>query len=412
MHVLWFLVAGALGIALGALAGIRQERRRVERTLRLQAGRQAELSRRLGEQERACVDAQADNRALSGFLVVLPDIVRHLNDNASRRAIPPLLSGCLERLFEPAQILVFLTQGEDVLMLVDGKGVPAGLERGRRIPFGKGPLGLVALHQRAMDHDEFLSESRFRRSEADMQDLPGVTLDLVAPMVSDGQTLGLLAVGRPASRHRDEKRMIRLVADLGALALVNQRKMSALESTANRDSLTGLCTKGFLNRRLGELVHAAAIHHTPVSVLIFDIDHFKQFNDNYGHLAGDEILKKFATLLKSQVRSDDIASRYGGEEFVVVLPQTAKDDAVRIAEKIRAAVEAQPFPLPNGRQGNVTVSGGVAALVNDGQSSQEILGAADQALYLAKKQGRNQVVAFQSRYLSEEEAEAAGHGPA
>lgn len=376
--------------------------------MRQQTGRQAELSRRLGEQERACVDARADNKALSGFLVVLPDIVRHLNDNASRRAIPPLLAGCLDRLFEPAHILVFLTQGDDVLMLVDGKGLPGGIERGRRIPFGRGQLGVAALHQRVMDREESLSESRFRRSETDAQDLPGVELDLVAPMVSDGRTLGLLAVGRPDSRHPDEKRMIKLVADLGALALVNQRKMSALESTANRDSLTGLCTKGFLNRRLGELVHAAGLNHTPVSVLIFDIDHFKQFNDTYGHLAGDDILKKVAALLKEQVRSDDIASRYGGEEFVVVLPDTAKDDAVRIAGKIRAAIEAQPFALPNGHTGKVTISGGVAALVSDGKSSQEILGAADQALYLAKKEGRNRVVAFQSRYLSEEEAEAAG----
>jgi len=226
-------------------------------------------------------------------------------------------------------------------------------------------------------------------------------------MVNEGRTLGVLALGNPARRHRDDKRMIKLVADLGALALVNQRMFNALELTANRDSLTGLGTKRFLNMKLGELIHRSEQNHEPLSVLIFDIDHFKRFNDTHGHLAGDECLKKVASLMREQVRADDIPARYGGEEFVVVLPSTNKEDALRIAEKIRRGIESHTFDLPTGRGVRVTISGGVASLSVDGSNTQELLSAADRALYTAKEAGRNRVMASRSRYLSGEEADTA-----
>jgi diguanylate cyclase (GGDEF)-like protein len=199
--------------------------------------------------------------------------------------------------------------------------------------------------------------------------------------------------------------MIKLVADLGSLALNNNDLLTRLESIANADSLTNLCTKRFLNIRLGELTVQAEQTHAPLSVIIFDIDHFKRVNDTYGHLAGDEILRNVASIFKRQLRNDDIAARYGGEEFVVVLPNTIKEDATRIAEKIRLAIEAHPFPAGSGpgKPGVVTISGGVACHQIDGRSSSEVLSAADQALYLAKERGRNRVVEFKSRYLSDDD---------
>jgi diguanylate cyclase (GGDEF)-like protein len=383
-----------------------RQQKRLQAVVRDQAVRNAELSRMLKDQEQAFADARNDNKMLSGFLVVLPDIVRHLNTNSSRRAIPPLLSGCLEQLFEPAQVMVFLTQGENELMLVHGRGLPEGVERGVRIRFGQGRIGLTAEHQRTMDREAFLSESRFRRAEGEVREALGVTVDLVAPMVNEGRTLGVLALGNPARRHRDDKRMLKLVADLGALALVNQRMFNALELTANRDSLTGLGTKRFLNVKLGELIHRSGQSHEPLSLLIFDIDHFKRFNDTHGHLAGDECLKKVAALVREQVRADDIPARYGGEEFVVVLPNTVKEDALRIADKLRKRLEDHVFDLPTGRGLRVTISGGVASLMVDGTSTQELLAAADRALYAAKEAGRNRVMASRNRYLSGEEADS------
>jgi diguanylate cyclase (GGDEF)-like protein len=226
-------------------------------------------------------------------------------------------------------------------------------------------------------------------------------------MVHEGTTLGVICVGRASRRQGDEKRMIKLVADLGSLAFANADMFMKLENTANADSLTNLSTKRFLNLRLGELTHRAEKTHTPLSLIIFDIDHFKKFNDTFGHPAGDSILKVVAALIKGQLREDDIAARYGGEEFVIVLPDTVKEDATRIAEKIRKAIEKHPFRVSSdaAKPVSVTISGGVAGHLVDGKSSHEILSAADQALYLAKEQGRNRIIEYRSRYLSDDETE-------
>ncbi|MGH9867230.1 MAG: diguanylate cyclase [Candidatus Polarisedimenticolia bacterium] len=399
---IWLVFVGGFLSTLGALLGIWAERRRLQFVMRDQAARNSELSRRLTDREVSYEDIKAENSNLSSFLVVLPDVVRRLNSNMAKRGIPPLLASTLEQIFEPAQIMVFFTQGRDQLVLTHGKGLPDTVQPGFSIFVGQGMIGMCAAQQRVMEREDFQSDSRFRQAPGEMRDPAGVSLDLMAPMVNEGRTLGLVCVGRPLRRHRDDKKMIKLVADLGSLALSHQHMISALESMANRDSLTNLCTKRFLNLRLGHLIHQAQTSHASLSVILFDIDHFKKFNDTYGHLAGDEILKKVAALLRAQLRADDIPARYGGEEFVVVLPNTSKEDAVTTAEKIRRAIESSAFPLANGHSACVTISGGVAALTVDGSSSQEVLSAADQALYLAKEQGRNRIVTYRGRYLCED----------
>ena len=402
---LWFLLLGGGICALGALGGVHAERRRLQFVIHDQAARNSEQSRRLTETEKLLSEAQAGNEALSTFLVVLPDVARRLSTHVSKRSIPPLLASTLEHLFDPGLIMIYLTGANGELVLVHGKGLPEGVARGQRLRFGEGQIGLAATHQMAMDRDDFHSDSMFRRSQIDET---GLTLDLIAPMVYERRTLGVLCVGAAAKSHRDDKKMIKLVADLGSLSLNNHEMIQSLENVANRDSLTSLCTKRVLSMRLGELIHSAGQTHSPLSVIMLDIDHFKRYNDTFGHLAGDEILKTVARILRSQLRSDDIPTRYGGEEFAVVLPGTSKEDALRIAEKIRRAVELHPFPQGVGSSaspGTVTLSGGVAALFVDGTSSQEILGAADQALYVAKQQGRNRIVEHVSKDLSDDSGE-------
>lgn len=401
-----FLLVGGLLCALGALGGITAERRRLQFVMREQAARNSDLRHRVSEMEHLLDQVQTENKTMSSFLVVLPDVVRRLNAHLSKRNIPPLLISTLEQIFEPARILIY-TRNKNELVLTHFMGIPETVARGHRLRLGEGRVGLVAKHQMTMDRDDLLSDTLSKRFAHEVEDLPGVAIELMAPMVHEGETLGVICVGGVVKRQRDEKRMIKLVADLGSLALNNADLFTRWENIANADSLTGLSTKRFLNLRLGELTHRAEQSHMPLSLVIFDIDHFKTFNDTYGHLAGDSILKTVAALLKGQLRQDDIAARYGGEEFVIVLPNTTKEDAAAIAEKIRKAIGTHSFNAANdaGHRVTVTISGGVASHLIDGKSSNEILSAADQALYLAKEQGRNQVVQYQSRYLSDDEAE-------
>lgn len=161
------------------------------------------------------------------------------------------------------------------------------------------------------------------------------------------------------------------------------------------DGLTGLHNRRYFDRRLDELLQRSIMDSTPMALLLLDIDRFKALNDQYGHLVGDDCLKLVASILASQVhRDDDTVTRYGGEEFALLLPHTDEAGALHIAEKVRQAIESMPF-----REGEhtipITVSIGVRCLLPDGDAdAHTVIEQADQALYAAKSSGRNKVCLF------------------
>ncbi|MEO0544232.1 MAG: PleD family two-component system response regulator [Pseudomonadota bacterium] len=160
------------------------------------------------------------------------------------------------------------------------------------------------------------------------------------------------------------------------------------------DGLTGLHNRRYLDTHLKTLVERAVNRQRPLSLLITDIDHFKRVNDTYGHEAGDDVLREFARRLRSSVRGIDLACRYGGEEFVIVMPDTSAILAQDVAERLREQVAGDPFKFSDGRAIELTTSIGVATLsAADGSDPAALLRKADQALYAAKQAGRNQVIA-------------------
>lgn len=159
------------------------------------------------------------------------------------------------------------------------------------------------------------------------------------------------------------------------------------------DGLTGLHNRRYLDNHLKTLFNRAAARARPLSVCITDIDRFKSVNDTYGHDAGDEILREFARRIRSTVRGADLACRYGGEEFVVVMPDTDAASAASIAERLRGIIEAAPFSLPSGGVLNITASLGIASFADGVDTPEQLLKNADRALYEAKNGGRNRVVA-------------------
>jgi two-component system cell cycle response regulator len=160
------------------------------------------------------------------------------------------------------------------------------------------------------------------------------------------------------------------------------------------DQLTGLHNRRYMVGQLGALVSRAAHGGDPVSALMIDIDHFKKINDGFGHDVGDEVLREFAVRLASNVRAVDLPCRYGGEEFVVIMPATRLEDAHRIAERIRLHVAGSPFRVLGGSELlTVTISIGVAATLGEGDKPETLLKRADAAVYEAKAAGRNLVVA-------------------
>ncbi len=175
------------------------------------------------------------------------------------------------------------------------------------------------------------------------------------------------------------------------------RYQMKLAEGAMQDPLTGLYNRRHLEDRLGSELAAAQRHGRPLSLLMVDVDHFKNINDQFGHLAGDEALKMVAFVLRGAVRKEDVLARYGGEEFVVVARETGMDGAQTLGERIRRAVEKSRCAW-QGQDLGVTVSIGVTVSVGlsefvSGRTERELLEAADRALYLAKQAGRNRVVA-------------------
>jgi len=159
------------------------------------------------------------------------------------------------------------------------------------------------------------------------------------------------------------------------------------------DGLTGLFNRRYMETHLGTLVDQAAARGKPITVLVLDIDYFKSINDSHGHDAGDDVLREFALRIRKAIRNIDLACRYGGEEFVIVMPETDMAVATIVAERLRRRIATEPFVIQQGaRQLEVTISIGIAGLSSVTDNAATILKRADQALYRAKRDGRNRVV--------------------
>ena len=159
------------------------------------------------------------------------------------------------------------------------------------------------------------------------------------------------------------------------------------------DALTGLFNRRYMETHLATLVEQAASRGKPISVFILDIDYFKAINDTHGHDAGDDVLREFALRIRKSIRNIDLACRYGGEEFVVVMPETDMAVATVVAERLRRRIATEPFSIQQGTNNlNVTISVGIAAIGAPDDTAAAILKRADQALYRAKRDGRNRVV--------------------
>ncbi len=163
-----------------------------------------------------------------------------------------------------------------------------------------------------------------------------------------------------------------------------------LREQSTHDALTGLYNRRYLEEALDRELISAERHEHPVSVIMADLDHFKKVNDRLGHPAGDEVLRVFSDLMKRYVRGSDICCRYGGEEFLLVLPQIAKEDAGKRAHQLCSAIGAAPVRY-DAAVIPVTASFGVATFPHDGRTTGELIAAADSALYAAKAAGRNRV---------------------
>ncbi len=220
---------------------------------------------------------------------------------------------------------------------------------------------------------------------------------LAVPMIHKGTALGVINFERPEINAfpREEIELLGAIADLAAIATKNALLHEQTVALSITDPLTGAANRRHLFTRLDMEIERALRYESPLSIVMVDIDHFKNLNDEQGHRVGDAILRRVCELLGSATRKVDLLARYGGEEFLIVLPQAGRTVAFEVAEKLRRAVEEAP--IPEGKMqplGKISISVGVATLPEDARKLEQLIDCADAALYASKRGGRNLATAF------------------
>ena len=229
---------------------------------------------------------------------------------------------------------------------------------------------------------------------------PVMVEHLCVPMIAQGDALGLLCLASEESGQisADQQRLATAVAEHIALALANLKLREALEYQSIRDGLTGLYNRRYLEESLEREINRAQRQKFGLGIIMIDIDHFKNYNDTFGHNGGDIVLQQLGNILQKNVRGSDIACRYGGEEFTLILPEISLEFVKERAEQIRVEVQQLKPKHRDQDLGQITLSLGIAMFPNQGLTGESIMRAADTALYQAKEEGRNRVCVFGSNF--------------
>ena len=224
--------------------------------------------------------------------------------------------------------------------------------------------------------------------------------DLCVPLIVKSKTTGLLCLTGAAGKVTGSITRQQLAVAVGEtikLSLNNLKLREDLREQAIHDPLTGLCNRRYLEESLGRELHRTRRGNSPLCVVMLDLDNFKLFNDTLGHDAGDSILRELAQALCEKLRKSDIACRYGGDEFVLVLPDSSLADTRKRLEQIGVLVKEKQVREGCSALGPITLSAGVAAAPKHGSTAPELLHAADIALFAAKQTGRDRVVVYEAK---------------
>jgi diguanylate cyclase (GGDEF)-like protein len=262
-----------------------------------------------------------------------------------------------------------------------------------RLKLGEGIAGWVAEHEESVLVEDARSDIRFS-PKIDEFTQPNTHSVLCVPIKGREQVLGVIELVNCLGKQSFSEEHIPILeslADYAAIALENARYVQRMHELTIMDDCTALYNARHLNFVLDAEIYRSTRYGYEFSVIFFDLDHFKQVNDVHGHLVGSKLLWMIGDLLKSNLRLIDYAFRYGGDEFVIILPQTSKENALIVLRRLKDLLNSKVFFREENLNIKVTASFGVAAFPADGRTHREILSMADEAMYLVKKTTRDSI---------------------
>lgn len=307
----------------------------------------------------------------------------------------------LKKMVEFDRLSIALIEGDNIRYFAVSQEIKTERIPGSTYPLKDSSTGWVAEHQKTLIIEDLAQQQISPIDKLKLEE--GLRSSIHVPLFYRGKVSGTINLSsvRPRAYGEWEKEILEHLVGQIAGAIINAHLYKQVKEESRHDALTGLFNRRYFNERLDEEIDRRRRHGGAFSLAICDLDFFKRYNDRYGHIAGDELLREIGRLIKNSVRTVDIAFRYGGDEFVVLLPDTEFEDAFSVVERVRKNIEEEMGK----RKISLTASFGLASWPMDGVRGNEILDAADAGAFLAKQRGGNQCISSKILKLPQTETE-------
>jgi diguanylate cyclase (GGDEF)-like protein len=319
-------------------------------------------------------------------LQVFHDVARALTSSLDLDSILGAIMQQMKQFFEPESwSLLIVDEEQHNLYYAVAAGKSSG-DRNLRVGMGEGIAGWVAEHGEPVIVAEPAKDPRFTPASQ-------VRSAICIPLRSRDCTLGVIELlnYRASTLTNETMAFLQVLCDYAAIAIQNVRAVERIQELTITDDCTGLFNSRHLFSVMESEIERSRRFSLPFSMIFIDLDHFKRVNDLHGHLTGSRLLAEIARTIKHNVRGIDSAFRYGGDEFIVLLPQTGKDAAVEVTQRLLHALRETRYLLAEGLELRMLASFGIATYPEDGNTIQEIIGAADEMMYLVKNSSRGNI---------------------
>jgi len=328
-------------------------------------------------------------------LVLLREVGKALTSTVELDQVLRAIMEMIAKLFEPKDwSLMMVDEQTNELYFAIVVGAAADKLRNVRLKVGEGIAGWVAEKGEPVIITDAYHDERFAKRVDEGSGFKTDSL-LCVPMICKGRTLGVIEMinFNRATLTKEHQELLQALADFAAIAIENARFFHRIKELTIIDDCTELYNARHMHTVLDQEIHRSLRYNHPFSVIFLDLDHFKEVNDTHGHLVGSRLLRDIGQLFKVKLRTVDAAIRYGGDEFVIILPRTGKKEALVVGNRLRDALNETVFFQKEGLDIKVTASFGLATYPDDAANKEDILRRSDQAMYAVKESTRDGIKA-------------------